>query len=817
MDLLRQDVRYALRRLAATPGFTMIAVLSLALGIGANTAMFSVINAILLRPLPVADVDRLVDLYTSDSGGVQHATSSYPDFRDMRALSSVFADATAWELFIAPVERGEPSPELVMGEVVSGSYFDVLGVETVLGRPFQRDEDAAPGAHPVAIIGHGYWQRNFGGNPAVIGSTLRLGSGTFTIIGVTPPGFAGMLRGIRADVFIPMAMVEAVKSGADRLEQRGSRGLFIKARLRDGVSLAQADVALQDLARRLALEHPETNEGRAMSALPTRDVAIMPIADRVLRPVALLLLAVVGLVLLIACANLAGFLLARAADRKREIAVRLALGAKRAQLVRQLLVESVALALLGGLAGIALAWIATRLLMGYQPPLPIPIQLDIPIDGRVLLYTLLVSVLAGVGFGMAPGLQATRPDVAPTLRDESGGTGARSKSRLRHGLVITQIAVCLVLLIASGLFLRSLLQAQRIDPGFDTSPAAIVRFVPGMVGYDDARGLAFFETLAERLRARADIDEVAMADRLPLGATVQTRNVNFDGMDPPAGRDAFDIDFANIDAAYFDVMQVPIIDGRGFSSADQAGAPSVAVVSQTLAGRFFPDGDAVGRTLYLGEDRSSPATVIGVAADALVRTLGEDPRPYLYLEARQTGASGLMVVARGRIPDDALLRAVRDEAAAIDPRIPALEAMTMEQHLALMLFPPRMAALLLSTFGALGLLLAAVGIWGVVSYAVARRTREVGIRMALGARPRDAVLLLTSGGARLVLIGAGTGILLAAAVSRLLSRYLFGVAAFDPLTFLGVPLLLALVGVGAAWLPARRAASIDPIRAIRSD
>lgn len=806
-------MRYALRRLAASPGFTLIAVLSLALGIGANTAMFSIVNAVLLRPLPVSQPERLVDVFTSDRESGVQATSSYLDYLDIRDLP-VFADAMAYELFIAPVEQDEQAPEMVIGEVVSANYFDVLGVRPYLGRSFVSGEEDVPGRSPAIVLGHGYWQRQFAGDPSVIGRTVRVAGSLFTVVGVAPRGFAGMLRGIEPDMWAPIAMSQQLKGDGERLQNRGSRSLFVRGRLNDGVTYAQADAAVRALGARLAGEYP-TNREREMTTVPTNDVAILPMVDRVLTPVAALLLAMVGLVLLIACANLAGFLLARAADRRREVAVRLALGAGRGQLVRMLVTESLLLAVAGGAAGIAVAGAAVRVLTGFQPPLPVPIRLDIPIDTRVLLFTLGVSVLSGLLFGLLPALNATRPDVASTLRSESGSvSGARGI--LRHALVGGQVAVSMVLLVGAGLFVRSLVAAQDVDPGFDTSPAAILRVSPEMIGYDDDAERAFFDRVRQDLLALPGVTGVAFADRLPLGPELQTRGMTIDGVEPPPGEETFSIDIASVDAAYFDVLGVPLVQGRTFSPADGDGGPTtVAIVSEAFVRRFLPGQDPVGATLRLGTGDVPAVRIVGVARDAKTRTLGEAPRPYVYLPVRQSGIGALQIVARGTMAPTRLADEMRRVARAIEPRLPILEAKTMDQHLALMLFAPRMAALLLAVFGGLGLVLAIVGIWGIVSYAVARRTREVGLRMALGATPREAVALLTGAGARIVGIGAAVGLLLAIAAGRLLQRFLFGIGGFDPITFVSVPVLLGLVGVIAAWVPARRAASVDPMRALR--
>jgi len=818
MDLLLQDVRYGLRRLASSPLFTAVAIVSLALGIGANTAIFSIVNAVLLRELPVSEPDRLVEIYTSDQDGLKYATTSYPDFDDLRAASNVFADVASYELFIAQAEI-DGGNQLVMGEIVSGNYFDMLGLKSAIGRTFAPEEQTTPGASPVVVLGNAFWKRTFESDPGIVGRTIHIQRRPYTVIGVLPAEYHGMFPGLEADMYAPSMMVNQIMaSTVDRLAARRNRGLFVKARLAPGISVEQSSAAVDVIAGRLASEYPESNEGREMSVLASSKVSIHPMVDRALVPVAGLLLAVVGLVLLIACANLASFLLARATDRRREIAVRLALGACRAQLVRQLLVESLFLSLLGGMAGVLIANWVVHLIVGFQPPLPVPIRLNLGIDSNVLLFTLGVSLVAGLAFGLVPGLQATKPDVSGTLRDEAGTViGGRKRDRVRGVLVAGQVAVAMLLLVGAGLFLRSLGKAQKIDPGFYTGPAAIIWPQFDMSGFDETRGRAAQRELDEQLRALPGVAGVGMASRLPIGAAVQTRGITVDGVQPPPGIDQHHVDFTHVDGAYFDVFEVPIVAGRNFNASDVASGPAVAIVSETAARRFWPDAHAVGSIFFLDEARQSPVTVVGVAADTKVRTLGEAPRPYFYLNGDQQYIPSMMFVIRGPSNAAELVARSRTIALAIDPQLILLESKTMDEHLALMLYPPRMAAILLSVFGGLALLLATIGLYGTVSYAVARRTREVGVRSALGATRRDLVLLLTGGGMRLIGIGAMVGLVLAATLTWLISGFLYGIRSMDLATFAAVPAILGIVGFVASWVPARRASRIDPMIALRSD
>ncbi|MGD8321201.1 MAG: ABC transporter permease [Gemmatimonadota bacterium] len=817
MPMRPEDLRYAVRRLARSPGFTLVAVLSLALGIGANTAMFSIVNAVLIRQLPVKDPGRLVEIYTSEDEGYPYSTSSYPDFDDLRAHNDVFTDVVGARTFLARVERGE-RPEMAFGEVVSWDYFKALGVRMALGRSFLPEEDATPGAHAVVILGYRTWVKDFGKDPGVLGRTVRLNGVPFTVVGVAPEAFTGSMPVVVTGYYAPLMMTNELMgglTGSDQLGRRGSRSMFLKARLKPGVTVQQANEALKAFSTGLAERFPDTNEHRAMSALPSGDVALHPYVDRMLKPVAALLLSVVGLVLLIACANLASFLLARAEDRRKEIAVRLALGAGRGALIRQLLVETTVLALLGGVAGLLLADWTLKLLTSFQPPIPVPIQFDISLDRTVLFFTAGVSLVAGVAFGLAPALQATNPDVAPTLKDEAGRTGKPGRFNLRNALVVMQVAFSFVLLIGAGLFVRSLQKAQRIDPGFYTGAGALLWPMPELSDYDTPEKLRdFYREARARLLADPGIEAVAVADRLPLGSGIQTSDYVLPGVPSEAPDGNWEIDNAHVSPSYFATMDVRIDRGRAFEEDDVDG-DRVVVVSEAFVNRFYPGEDVVGRTIEDG--RGNPLRILGVARDTKVRTLGEAPRPYVYeMEGQPTWVGGQIVV-RGRGTGPELLATARRILDEVDPDLVYFEAKTMNEHLALMLFPPRMAAVLLSVFGGLALLLAAIGIYGVVSYAVSRRTREMGIRISLGASVRDVVTMAVGGGMRLVLVGGVIGVALAGGVTWALQGYLYGIGSTDLVTFAAIPVILSGVALVAALVPARRASTVDPVRALRSE
>lgn len=813
-SMIAQDLRYALRRLLATPGFTAVAVLSLALGIGANTAVFSIVDAVLLDDLPLDDPHELVELYSSDSDGFQYATSSHPDYLDVRRENEVFRNVVATRSFVGRIDV-DGAPRVAFGELVSWDYFRTLGVEMALGRSFLEEEDRTPGTHPVVILGHRTWSRSFGGDPEILGRSVHLNGRPYTVVGVAPEAFSGSMPVLVSSFYVPLMMSD-VLMGREQIERRRTRNLFLKARLLPGVTVEQANASLRAFSASLEERYPESNENRYMSAVPSSQVSIHPALDEILTPVAGLLLAVVAVVLLIACANLASFLLARGEDRRREIAVRLALGAGRGRLVRQLLVEATLLAVVGGLAGLILARWTVGLILAFQPPIPVPVDVQIDLDRTVLLFTAGVSLLAGLAFGLLPALQATDPDVAPTLKDDAGRRRKGGRVSIRGALVVTQVAFSFVLLIGAGLFTRSLQKAQAIDPGFDTSSGALVWPMPQLAGYEtDEETRAFFTEYGESLLADPRVTGVAMADRLPLGSAVQTGGYLIPGVPSETPDGDHDIDDANVRAGYFDAMGVEIVAGRAFQETDLEG-PEVAVVSRAFVDRFYPGEDIVGRAIQTAG--GGDLRIVGVAADTKVRTLGEAPRPYVYRLWEQRGATGLQVVVRGNATSQELVAVARETLDAVSPEMVLFEPIkTMDEHLALLLFPPRMAAMALTVFGGLALLLAAIGVYGVVSWVVARGTRELGIRMSLGATARDVVTMAVGRGMRLVGAGALIGLALSVGVTRAVSSYLVGISSRDVVTFAVIPLVLIAVALLAAWIPARRASRIDPVQALRSE
>ena len=820
METLLDDLRYAVRRIARAPGFTSVAVLSLALGIGANTAAFSLVDAVLLRELPLERPEELVEVYASNPG-FETAPLSYPDMLDVReATGEVFAGVGAARLTLAQVDV-EGGVEMLPAELVTGNWFPLLGIDAAVGRTLLPEDDVAPGAHPVVALGHAYWERAWGADPSVVGRELRIAGRPYTVVGVVEAGYTGVLRGLQPDLFFPTMMIDAFDGAGpgstSQLESRGSQSFFAKARLAPGVATPEARAALDRLAERLRAEHPQVwtpDDGFRLT--PTADVVINPMMDRVLVPAFGLLLVVVAIVLLIACANLASFLLARAADRRREIAVRLALGARRGGLVRQLLTETVLLALLGGALGLAVASWGLRALMAADLPFPVPVTLDVGVNGTVLGFTALVSVGAGVLFGLAPALQATNPDVAPTLKNETTGGGRPRRVSLRNGLVAGQVALSVVLLVGAGLLLRSLVARQDVNPGFGAEPAALVSLsLPGDE-YDAERGRLFYDELESRLEAMPAVGEVGYTTNVHLNTLNTTRaRVTVDGVAPPPGQDFFLIDRAEVDGDFFRAAGIELVDGRLFGPDDGGeDREAVVVVNRAFAERFWPGGSAVGRSVRV---RDEEAAVVGVVETARIRSLGEDPTPFLYEGGDRAIDGYATVVATTRGDASAAAAEVVAAARALAPGVRVYEATTMERHLAVMTLPHRLSAMAAGLFAVLALTLAAIGLYGVVGYAVSSRAREVGIRMSLGAEPARVVRLLMGGGMRVVAVGVAVGLALAFVFGGILDRFLFGVAGTDPVTFVGVPALLLAVAGLAAWIPARRAARVDPVRALKAE
>jgi macrolide transport system ATP-binding/permease protein len=815
MDLA-QDLRFAFRQMAAKPLLYVLAIVSLALGVGVNSSMFSIVDAVLLHGMPARSPDRLVAVYTSGSDGLRYAPSSYPDYRDLRDQNDVLAGLAAHSVFVGARDTGKGT-KLLFGEVVSGNFFDVLGVRPAVGRAFLPEEDRTAGSHPVVMLGYGYWQKQYGGDPAILGRVIVLNGMPLTIVGVTPAGLGSTFPGLKADFWVPMQMYDTLSENK-ALAVRGFRSFFLFGRLRPGASVTQAQAQLGALGGRLAARYPETDKDRRTTVVPWNRVRINPAVDGVLLSVAGLLMGLVALVLLIASSNIANLLLARANDRRQETALRLALGASRGRLIRQLLTESLLLALLSGVLGLAVALAVTRLLVNFNPPLPVPLSLDLGLDLPVLLFTLALAAVTGVICGLAPALQASKADFVSTIKDGSAVRGRTyRKLGLRNLLVGAQVVVSTTLLIGAGLFLRSLANARSVDPGFSLRRGAAVDFSVGFGHkYGEQAGRNFMRQLVERVQALPGVRSAAVAGHLPLDIKIVSEAVLIEGQPVTDPRNRPEIDLVPVGPGYFATLGIPLVQGRTFTWRDDAAAPAVAIVNATAAHTFWPAQGALGKRLKIGKD-AAWVEVVGVARDGKYRSLGEQPRPFIYRPYQQDYSSSMTLIAATSVDENETLHAVRRQLEAMDPNLPIFDLKTMSQHLGIMLFPARMAAWLFAAFGLLGLLLASVGLYGVVSYSISKRTREIGIRMAVGAYRGQIMRQVLGEGMGLVVVGLALGIGCALAGGHLLSSLLYGIGANDPVAFVGVPLLLFAVAFLAIVIPARRATRVEPSVALRHE
>jgi len=819
-DSLFQDVRYALRRMGKNPGFTAIAALSLALGIGANTAIFSIVNTLLMGGVPMANPEELVEIYTNDGeGGYPYSVSSVPDLEDLRTRTELFSGVVGYWGAFSRYETDEATVP-VMAELVSHDLFSVLGIRPALGRFFLPEEGQNMGTHPVVVLGQSFWEAQFGSDPGILGQTIRIGGWEFSVVGIAPKELQSLTSpGFTMDLWAPYQMDDAfsIDGSPSSINERGNRSTFIRARLQDGVTVEAAKAALVTLSAQAREAFPDVWRGRDYHILPSDEVAIHPIVDGPMKGVAALLLTVVGLVLLIACVNLAGFLLARASDRRKEIALRLALGAKRGALIRQLLVETLILGLAGGAAGLVVAHWVLQILVRFQPPIPFPVNLNFGLDGRVLLFTGLVSAAAGLFFGLVPALQSTNPDIAPTLKDEGGSiTGNRKRLTVRNGLLVTQVAISMVLLLGAGLFLRSLMSAQDMDIGFSARDGGIAWTMMGLSGIEREDQEQLIRSIEERTLAIPGVDRVATAEMLPLGVGLQTTNWDIPGVEPPPGQEHIGIRYNVVSASYFDVMGIPLVSGRSFTDEDRAESESVAIISEITASRYWPGEDAIGRTIQRAGSGET-YRIVGIAQDTKVWWLGEEIQPYVYLARPQTEPISAFFVARGTVPDAQIASQLRRAIRGVDPGLVIMESKTMPGHLSVQLYPARTAAGLLGAFGLLALILASTGLYGTVAFAVSRRTREMGIRISLGADARQVMGMVLKGAMGLVAFGGVIGLVLGLGLSKVVSGFLYGISAMDPVTFIGVPAVLLGAAALAAFLPARRASRVNPVQALKSD
>jgi len=817
-DRMRLSLRFALRRLRKSPGFTATAILSLAIGIGASTAMFSIVNATVLRKLPLRAPEELVAVFMNVPG-FEYNTFSYPDYRDTRdRTTDVFEGLAATRLVIAQTDQGDTA-EMIPGELVSGNFFSVMGIDAGLGRTLLPSDDTDPGAHPVIMISYRCWQTRFGGDPSVVGSDLRLAGRPYTIVGVAPRSFPGWFRGIVPDFFAPMMMANELEpDNYDELQARGNHSTFVTGRVRQGVGLPQVQAALDRVASDLhALDPEDLDPDARFFPIPQTDIIIYPPLDRYIRAGSWLVMVVVSLVLVMAVTNLASFLLARTLDRRKEIAVRLALGASRRSIASQLLVESVVLGFLGGIAGVILAVVLLRILLRLDLPLPVPLDLDLSLDRTVLSFAFLISLAAGLVLGMAPVLQNRRWDLAATIRSEAAGAGGGGKLRLRNALVVCQVAISLFLLLGAGLFARSMARMEAVDPGFGRDPTALVDIVIPSNRYDEDEGQVLIRRIVETLEQLPGAEAVGMTNNIHLNTlSTQTIGVSVDGVDPPPGRDFYEADRTAVDAGFFDAMGMRIVEGRAFDDSDRPESERVAIVSRAMARRFWQDGTAVGQVVHRGPGYPD-LRIVGVASDAKVRTLGEAPRLCVYVPLCQDYSSYVTAVVKTRLDPEQMVLDVVDAVRGVDPELYFWQTRTMARHLEVHLLPARMSAVVVSAFAAVALTLVVVGLYGVVGYSAARRRHEVGIRMSLGATGAVVVRLLMSAGLRLVVIGGAIGLFLTILASRLIRGLLFEVSPLDPVAFAAVIVVLSGVSAMSTLYPAWTASRVDPAKILRTE
>jgi len=798
MGSLWQDLRYGVRVLLKRPGFTFLSVLTLAIGIGVNTAIFSIVNAALLRPLPYADPDRLVRIWeTHTATDLSEMEASYANYVDWIEQNTVFEGLAGYDAINVTL-LGRGIPERISGTRVAASFFSVLGVQPFLGRGYE-PEDEHLSSSPVALISYDFWQRYFGGEIAAVGQTVNLSNQLYTVIGVLPPDFRFAPN--PSQVWVPLKV-------SDNAIQRNHHWLSTIARLKPGVSLSRGQAEMSTIAERLAREYPETNGRSGVRLLPLRE-AIVGSA----RTLLLFLLAAVALVLLIACANIASLVSARALSRRKELAIRAALGAERLRLARQLLVESLLLSLLGGLSGLLLSvWSLGPL----ARLIPTAFLQDLSVDWRVLSFNFLISLLTGVLFGLAPALQSSRFSIVKTLK-ESGPSSDPGTRRLGNVLVISEVSLVLILLVSTGLITKSLWHLLSVDPGFRREKLLTVSLSLPAARYSEHGQVArFYEEVQRRVASLPGVEDVAVIDELPVTNDRTAVGVYAEGQPPSALDRELESVWRTASSNYFDLMGITLITGRSFTLRDDASSPRVAILSETLARRLFQREDAVGRRIVMARDRRV-WQVVGVVADVKLGELERAVRPAFYTSNLQESSTNSNLVIRTAAGQTGLVSAVRRVVQTLDPELPVYGVRTMEQLIQNTrgVYTRRSTAVLLSSFATVALLLASIGLYGVMSFGVAQRTREIGIRMALGAQPSDVLRLVLKNGLRLILVGIGFGLVGMLAVSRLISSLLFDTSATDGLTLVGASVFLTGVALIACYVPARRAAKVDPIEALR--
>jgi predicted permease len=812
MSTVWQDIRYGFRVLLKSPGFTIIAILTLALGIGANSTVFSWINATLLTPIPgMPHPSQVVSIVRSVQG--DNEPLSYLDFKDLRGRNHSFTGMTAFGLWPLSL-TGQGKPIRIWGTVVSANYFDVLGVRPMLGRSFVPVEDSAPNSAPVAVISYRLWQGHFAGNPSIIGTTIHIDTHPFKIVGVTPPVFQGSYSGLRTDLWVSVVMIpEFDPSGASMLKERGTSFLNVDGRLRPGVDRLQAQSELNALAQVIARQYPDVHKAKFQLTLyplwraPNGGNAFFS----ALLPI---LMALAGVVLLLACANIANLLLARSVSRQKEIAVRLSLGASRFRLVRQLLVENLIMALAGGaLALVVTLWTARRF-MDLAPSSNLPVYVFVPVDRLVILATFFISIVTCCFFGILPALRASALNPVSILKDESGGIArGRRKAWLSNSLAVAQISLSLLLLVSAGLFIRSFRSEQNFNTGFNPKNVLLETFDLYPSGYTEATGIAFDQQLLEKVRALPGVQSASIADWTPLGFSNNADSFQPEGY-VPGPHEVISAGINIVSPDYFAVTQIRFLRGRDFVPSDSSTSQKVVIINEALANRYWRNQDAIGKRMKI---EGGWATVIGIVRTSEYYDLNEKPRPFIYLPLYQFYTSDVILHVRTANAPLGSASAVTDTIHQLNADLPVYDISTLEERTKTASFVQHMAGTFVGAFGVLALILAAVGIYGLIAYSTRQRTHEIGIRMALGAQPGDVLRLILGQGMWLTGIGLTLGVLASLGLARLMSSLLFGVSASDPLTYIAVVLLLAFVALLASYIPARRAMRVAPMVALRHE
>ena len=821
----QQDLRGGLRMLRKSPGFTFVAVLSLALGIGANTAIFTIINAVFLHPLPVEEPARLAEMFTRDTLTVdanvnfQLTPTSLPNYEDYRDQNTVFSGLAVVTFPIPLNWGGQAEPQQLNASLVSGNFFDVLGVKPYRGRTFIPDGDKKIGGNPEVVLSYSLWTRRFGSDDKFVGQTISLNGTPYTVVGITPPSFKGIVSLGRPDVlWIPITMRDYVLTGQlkDLENNRRFRWTSIVGRLKPQVGIVEAQAAMKTIAAGLEKEYPRDNKGRTVELYALNESALGINQRKQFSLAGGVLMGVVGLVLLIACVNLANLLLAQSAKREKELSIRAAMGAGRWRLVRQLLTESTVLSLMGGLAGLLVAYWGRNVLWSFRPPFLIDGSIDLSFDARVLAFTVLISMMTGVLFGIIPAIKASGTDVNEVLK--TGGRGGAlgwTHNRLRGLLVISEIALALVALVGSGLFLRSMQNAQQFNPGFESHNMFQMLFDLGALRYDENHGQQFFRDVVERAKTVPGVANASVSANGVFGGGISATVFREGEQTDPNNRGTL-VNLDEVTPGHFETMRIPLLGGRDFTDFDRENTAPVAVINQAMANLLWPGQEPLGKRFAVVQEPNL-LQVVGVVGTTVVGQIGEDPQPIAYFPMRQKYSPFATLVVRTTGNPDGLLGTVRTQVQQLDKNLAFTNTQTVQQILGQGLWPARMGAALLGLFGALALILASIGIYGVLAYSVAQRTSEIGLRMALGAQPRQVLRLVLRQGMLLALIGAAVGILVALPVARLASGLLYGVSATDPITYAAITLLLMGVALLACYLPARRATRIDPLVALRVD